>query len=221
MKSNGVLICLAISLFPKPSFGQQDIVASVRTLNARANRVSPMPAPQPILKIAIYSFGQFDSSVLLGAEKVAAEIFKQSHIQVDWLNCPSAQFCDRLAKAIRIMIHSQIGEIVKDPAQATLMIEHDSLGFAIPCAVSDTVCLAYIFSSPINRLALAEGTSVAVILGHVIAHEIGHALLGSNAHARTGIMQGKLPIAELERFLYFRSGESKHLAASLVARNQH
>jgi hypothetical protein len=69
-------------------------------------------------------------------------------------------------------------------------------------------------------MALVEGTSVAVILGHAIAHEIGHALLDSNAHAHQGIMQSKLPIADLDRFLYFTSRQSKHLVASLVARNQ-
>jgi Zn-dependent membrane protease YugP len=100
------------------------------------------------------------------------------------------------------------------------MIEHDLLGFAIPCGVTDTVCLSYFFYSPIKRMALVEGTSVAVILGHVIAHEIGHALLDSKAHTHQGIMQGKLPIADLERFLYFTSQLSKHIVASLVARNQ-
>jgi len=223
MKSRGVIVrFLGTFLVVKSSFGQQDIVASLNSLSVPATRVSVTPPPKPILKVAVYFPEQFDLSILLSAEKVTTEVFRQSHVDVDWLNCPGARLCDEPAEALqfRVAIHSRIEEVVKDRAQARLMIEHDSLGFAIPCGVTDTVCLSYIFYSPIKRMALVEGTNVAVILGHVIAHEIGHALLDSNAHTHQGIMQGKLPIADLERFLYFTSQQSKHIVASLVARNQ-
>jgi hypothetical protein len=35
------------------------------------------------------------------------------------------------------------------------------------------------------------GVNLGTILGYVMAHEIGHLLLGSNSHSRSGIMQGE------------------------------
>jgi len=40
-----------------------------------------------------------------------------------------------------------------------------------------------------------------VILGDVVAHEIGHLLLGSRAHSATGIMRGWWDRAQLQRAL--------------------
>jgi hypothetical protein len=37
-------------------------------------------------------------------------------------------------------------------------------------------------------LAESGGASRALLLGHVMAHEIGHLLLGVNSHANTGLM---------------------------------
>ena len=181
-----------------------------------------MPDPKAKLKIAVavYAFKDLDRSVVFSAEKVTTEIFKESHVEVEWLTCPDTPFCDQPSESLqfRVAIHWQIGDIVKDSAQVKLMSDHDSLGFAIPCAVTDTTCLAYVFYSPIRGLALTEGTNVAVILGHVMAHEIGHALLGPNPHSPTGIMRARLPIADLERFLYFTSQQSKSVVAELAAR---
>jgi len=50
------------------------------------------------------------------------------------------------------------------------------LGFAMPCAMTDSVCLAHIFYGPIRRASLEEEASTAVVLGHVMAQEIGHAI---------------------------------------------
>lgn len=181
-----------------------------------------MPDPKSKLKIAVYAFKEFDRSLLFSAEKVTTEIFQESHVELEWLNCLDTQLCDQPSESLRfrMAIHQQISEVVKDPAQVKFMSEHDSLGFAIPCAVTDTTCLAYVFYSPIRRLAITEGTNVAVILGHVMAHEIGHALLGPNPHSPTGIMRAKLPIADLERFLYFTSQQSKRVVAELKERRK-
>jgi hypothetical protein len=50
--------------------------------------------------------------------------------------------------------------------------------------------LAYAFYSRIEDVTRAIGADIGVILGHVIAHEIGHLLLPYDSHARNGLMQG-------------------------------
>ena len=39
-------------------------------------------------------------------------------------------------------------------------------------------------------VTITIGADAGLILGHVIAHEIGHLLLPYNSHARTGLMRG-------------------------------
>jgi hypothetical protein len=64
------------------------------------------------------------------------------------------------------------------------------------------------------NLALAD------ILGSVIAHEMGHLLLGSNAHAISGIMRAQWGIDELLRIimgaLVFLPEQSKRMRARIL-----
>jgi hypothetical protein len=49
---------------------------------------------------------------------------------------------------------------------------------------------AYAFYDQIQRMA-DERRLASTLLGHVLAHEIGHLLLRSNSHPLSGIMSGR------------------------------
>jgi hypothetical protein len=68
-------------------------------------------------------------------------------------------------------------------------LEANVTGIAISGAPDARSRIAYIFYNRIERLALAQGAPVTRGLGHVMAHEIGHLLLGVNGHSRDGLMQ--------------------------------
>ena len=81
----------------------------------------------------------------------------------------------------------------------------------------------YVFHARVEALAaehpdLNHGT----ILGHVLAHEIGHLLLGSNSHAPGGLMGARWFARELHRMsqgdLLFTSAEPARVRAALAAR---
>ena len=61
-----------------------------------------------------------------------------------------------------------------------------------------------------------------VILGDVIAHEIGHLLLGTNSHSRTGIMCGRWDREYLrllqEGFQTFSAEQSSAMRATVLRR---
>ena len=50
--------------------------------------------------------------------------------------------------------------------------------------------LAYAFYGRIKDVTRTIGADTGLILGHVIAHEIGHLLLPYDSHATSGLMQG-------------------------------
>ena len=63
------------------------------------------------------------------------------------------------------------------------------LGEAIVHGASGPNTVATVYAAAIAERARRDGTSLATIVGRVSAHEIGHLLLGTNAHATHGLMR--------------------------------
>jgi hypothetical protein len=82
-----------------------------------------------------------------------------------------------------------------------------------------------VFFDPIQQLrALNKGPSLAAILGDVIAHELGHLLLGSNTHSREGIMQPHWQAEQLGRIakgqMHFTPEQASKMRTKLVVRQK-
>ncbi len=60
-------------------------------------------------------------------------------------------------------------------------------------------CYADVFYGPMLKLQLETSTRVALILGHAMAHELGHLLLGTNSHSRDGLMAARWNRDDLAR----------------------
>jgi hypothetical protein len=216
--------CLAAVLFIS-SF-------AASTLSAQTARLADPEGPRehagrdklamPKATVVLYDFAHLDRSVVMNAREVATDIFKESGIETEWFDCRASLECDLHAEGVqfRLIIQSQVENVVKDHLQARNLAETHTLGFAIPCNRADEACLFYIFYSPINSLASQYGANTGSILGQVMVHEIGHALLGPDAHSRTGIMQPKFPIQGMDRFLDFSDRESKRVRDQLSMRNE-
>jgi hypothetical protein len=152
--------------------------------------------------------------VLADARTVASEIFRKAEVGAVWLDCPAADSdCGEGAELPQFRLR------IVPPALAGDRVGDDSLGFAVPCGQAEPACLFYISYVRIIDLATEHGGNPSRILGHVMAHEIGHALLGPNAHDLYGVMQARLPL-HVERTLYFTSAQSKRLKAELLARKR-
>ena len=61
------------------------------------------------------------------------------------------------------------------------------------------MCFANVFYNRVEQRTEVERISLEQVLGHAMAHELGHLLLGSNSHSSTGIMSGKWRADELKR----------------------
>jgi hypothetical protein len=164
---------------------------------------------RPKLPIRVYNIAQVELPVLVEAESVASQIFAEAGVEAIWTNCRDHQECggEKKAPEFSIRILSQEKDIV----------QHDPLGIALPCDRSVGACLFYVFYAPINDLAARHRVKPGHVLGHIMTHELGHALLGPNAHALSGIMQATLPNADLDHMLYFTPGQARRMRAYLMA----
>jgi len=74
---------------------------------------------------------------------------------------------------------------------------------------------ATIFEDRIEGLWESNGTDLAVVLGHAIAHELGHVLLGSAEHSSMGIMRAHWGKADFDQAAMGRLGFTAQQAARI------
>jgi hypothetical protein len=80
-----------------------------------------------------------------------------------------------------------------------LVAERGSLGYSSIDIEQQAGTLATVYADRVDSLAAGAGIDEGVLLGRVIAHEIGHLLLGAPGHGRQGLMRALWLMEELRR----------------------
>jgi hypothetical protein len=95
-------------------------------------------------------------------------------------------------------------------------------GVAAPVGAGHFRWLASVFPHRAAELGQDTGIEVGLLLGHFIAHEIGHLLPGSNTHAASGIMSspwGTAGMTEAARGrLLFSKSQASRMSANVRVR---
>jgi hypothetical protein len=103
--------------------------------------------------------------------------------------------------------------------QPKLAMKGEQLGYA--AMTPDGGAIVTVFINPAERKARAASLSDGAFLGHAVAHEIGHLLLGPNSHSSSGIMRPVWrPIDEewmAKGVLVFGAGEASRMRSALMA----
>ena len=209
-------VAIAISILATSVFAQLPKPFEMSSAATDLPRVHhPDRSAKLKITLRIYDFAKIDPAVLIAAREVTTEILRAAGLEADWIDCSATQInCDEEGNRPHFRLRILSGALVRD------IVKDEALGFAVPCARNEQFCLSYIFYSRISALAAAHGPGPDRILGHVMAHEVGHALLGPSSHALFGIMQSQLRVYDMERILYFTSAQSKHMRSELCTRNQ-
>jgi hypothetical protein len=172
------------------------------------------------LTVRIFDHASVPPTSLTRAEATARYVFDAIGVETAWLECPPGQE-GPVACAQRPGPTDVFVMIVPQPMPA---LAHASamMGVAILPDAGRGSHL-YIFHDRVQALA-AECREVgsSVILGYVLAHEIGHLLLGSNSHSTNGIMSAAWFRKELRRLargdLLFEYPQAQRIRAELAAR---
>jgi hypothetical protein len=165
----------------------------------------------PEIHISVYDYVGVPNKLMAAAEAEVHRIFQQAGVEVLWRNCfegveniqpPSCHAVGSSYFVLKILPHAMSPQ-VRDRIDVlgTAALDDKGVGF-----------YGYAFYDQIQQLADARRLTSA-LLGHVIAHEIGHLLLQSNSHSITGIMSGRWAGGELRRIsegaMFFMPNESK------------
>jgi hypothetical protein len=175
----------------------------------------------PTTTVLVYNQAHVSPGVLSTAEHEAGRILGAAGVRVIWLECPLVSItaspggpCLRPLESTDIMLR-----VLPSPIQS--YFKADVFGFAI------SPILASVYYDFAARLDLTVYTEFKthIVLGCVIAHELGHLLLGTNSHSRAGIMQSPWGPKQVNRAmmgtLLFTAEQAKLMRASVRARSHH
>lgn len=116
----------------------------------------------------------------------AAEIFARAEVEIGWVHCPAR--CGRAPSPDQLILR-----MTRSPSTAT------GVGSSLIDPVLQAGRLATVYVDQVDAMARRSNTDRVAILSRAIAHEIGHLLLGTTEHTRTGLMRGIWTAEELRR----------------------
>ena len=168
-------------------------------LSALANGVraqTPSDGSTPDLRVTVlvYCYAEVASDVLHRGEADAGGIIGAAGVGTRWVDCPTSQSqwqapsgpatedCARQRTDATLTLR-----ILPRSSPANTAFRKPVTGFAYGGS------LASVLYGRVEDLDLDvdnNGREIPVILGHAMAHELGHLLLGSNSHSSSGIMCG-------------------------------
>ena len=167
----------------------------------------------PEVTISVHDFADVPTPLLAAAEAQAGRIFRHAGLETVWLNCgPKVEDVESKACYVTDPTHLVL-KILPHALSAQVRDRGDVLGEAI-VDERGVGYYAYAFYDRVQRVAEERRLGHA-LLGAVLAHEIGHLLLGSNSHTVSGIMSAHWNGEELRRIseatMFFAPSQSRVL----------
>jgi hypothetical protein len=177
------------------------------------------PATELKIEVDVYNYSAVSSERQARAEQEAARIFERIGVATTWLDCPLTSH-----EAVRKRACALPGAPTRFTLRLLSNSMADSLGVGGDIFGSALLevfgVMANVYADRIRELA--GGREFEVILGRVITHELGHLLLGKNAHSAAGIMHARWRDQDLglsrQAAMTFLPVEAKRIRAHVLAR---
>jgi hypothetical protein len=150
--------------------------------------------PTAIITLRVANYAQVPGWILAAAVRKAQSLLHEAGVDTKWLESPLA------GVTVGPQASPGAGDFLLTVARKVMRerrSEQEALGFALPCPQGKGGCMAYIFYARIETMAADGDASLSDILGHAMAHEIGHLLLGPS-HSPVGIMRAEWNRRDLE-----------------------
>jgi len=135
------------------------------------------------MTVSVCTRGSLDQKVVTGAEATAAALFQSVDIEIVWAKCETGPEGDAAARQHWFTVRLRDGQPFITPDPAAL----DTLGEAF-FSLDNAGWVVDVYYQTVHTLATAKQVELTALLGHVIAHELGHLLLGPG-HAAKGVMR--------------------------------
>lgn len=135
------------------------------------------------ITISVYDYAHVSSDLLAAAEEDARRIFRHAGIETAWATCLLKPGKVQSGDWYTVDATHLMMKILPRAISAQARDRNDVLGTAIVDGKGGRY-FAYVFYESVQRVGKGRKPG-HVLLGDVLAHEIGHLLLGSNSHTVT------------------------------------
>ena len=150
--------------------------------------------------IWVYNYPHVPDRTLAEAEREVTRIFAKAGIRAEWIQCPvSAAEAQAHPACQDRMSARDLALTILPQFNASTRGNSDSyFGSAQVFSNGQFGHYAYVYYDRVEDTENRGGASSHQILAAVALHEIGHLLLCSNAHSRTGLMRAQWDRRDLE-----------------------
>ena len=197
------------------------LVVALTTTVSSVVHAAPENTPQVAaqLTVRVYDMTMVPAADQTAALRAAAGVLAVAGINTAWVVCgPSAAAdgCERPLAGGEVSV--RLARLPAAPNAHGLL----QLGYSLVNTQAGEGRLATVFVDRVEWLARPAGADSPTVLGLAIAHEIGHLLLGTNAHAASGLMRALWSRHELQHARnsdwLFLPAEASRMRTALVAR---
>jgi hypothetical protein len=141
------------------------------------------------------------------ARRVASDILGEAGLAVSWLQCLSNGTPPAPAQCGQPLDDNELILMIERAPRRTARLvqvwaptpQRQALGVSYVDTQAGRGTLATVYSERVKNLSRGTGVDSADLLARVIAHEIGHLLLGTSRHALSGLMRAAWSHADVRR----------------------
>lgn len=191
--------------------------------NRPALRKRLIPGQDIKLTLRVYDYVPIDRELLERAEQVTDGILEEAGIEIIWMDCTPVrgEFLPRETCPSDMGASDLVLRLFPRRMAMKVTTPNEPLGFAQECPETEPACELTVFYFRVEELA-ADGHRAEFLLGHVIAHEVAHVLIGPG-HSEHGIMRREWSREELRRMslgvqLGFTGAQSRQLQDAALRR---
>lgn len=180
----------------------------------------------PTLDVFVNDYAHVPGRTLEEAELMASRVLSIGGINTSWHQRGVDETDSTVdPNAPKLDTETRISlQIIPRAMAARWASGEDSLGFAILPGAGKAGTMAYIFYDRVEKLASTGDASASQVLGHVMAHEIGHLLLNTPGHSDVGIMQAYWQAEQMQLlikgWLLFTDGQTRQMRTGLLIRQR-
>jgi hypothetical protein len=171
--------------------------------------------------VRMYNTAGWPRQDVAAAQRVAERIYAGAGIRVQWRECrtpggaaaEASDLCTDLLQARELIARLVLGGADTMPPV---------FGYALVDSAAKAGTIATLYADRVSAAAARLGVDRATLLGRTLAHELGHLLLGTNAHAPRGLMRARWADAVVRNDVthdwQFSRREARHMQMALTLR---
>jgi len=154
--------------------------------------------PPVLVMLSIFNDAQVDHGMLREAQSRAEEVMKAGGIELIWLDCgtPGHWAAQEMrCSDIAFPAHLSVRLVAN-----TTPLSNEAFGESFTNERGEG-SYANVYVAPLAQSKVLGVLTEGDLIGYVIAHELGHLLMGKNSHGEAGLMRAVWRAPEVEQAL--------------------